>query len=311
MMVKKIKYFFYPLMIMMFFSTSVLSNIFIISTVNGEIITNIDIDSETKYLMALNPSIKKLSESEIYDYAKNSIINEKIKKYEIEKFYTIEPNEELLVKIISDIHISLGIETLDEFKNYLKENFVSFDQVKKKLSIEIAWNDLIIDRFQNEIVVDIKKIKDDIENKMNVTQAEKLLLSEIIFTVNEKKNIENKFNELIESIEKIGFEETARIYSLSDSRKDGGKIGWVYSSELSNEIYTNLSKIKTGEYTEPIVAPGGFIILKLIDKKLEEVKVDKKDQLNRMIEFERNKQLTRFSTLYYKRVFNNAVINEK
>ncbi len=295
----------------MFFSTSVLSNIFIISTVNGEIITNIDIDSETKYLMALNPSLKKLSESEIYDYAKNSIINEKIKKYEIEKFYTIEPNEELLVKIISDIHIGLGIKTLDEFENYLKENFVSFDQVKKKLSVEIAWNDLIIDRFQNEIVVDIKKIKDDIENKMNVTQAEKLLLSEIIFTVNEKKNIENKFNELIESIEKIGFEETARIYSLSDSRKDGGKIGWVYSSQLSKEIYTNLSKIKTGQYTKPIVAPGGFIILKLIDKKLEEVKVDKKEQLNRMIEFERNKQLTRFSTLYYKRVFNNAVINEK
>ncbi len=310
-MVKKIRYFFYSLMIMMFFSTSVLSNIFIVSTVNEEIITNIDVDSETKYLMALNPSLKKLSKSEIYDYAKNSIINEKIKKYEIEKFYKIKPNEELLIKIISDIYIGLGIETLDEFKSYLKENFVSFDQVKKKLSIEIAWNDLIIDRFQNEIIVDVKKIKDDIENKINVTQAEKLLLSEIIFTVNEKKNIENKFNELIESIEKIGFEETARIYSLSDSRKDGGKIGWIYSSQLSNEIYTNLSKIKIGEYTKPIVAPGGFIILKLIDKKLEEVKVDKKEQLNRMIEFERNKQLTRFSTLYYKRVFNNAVINEK
>ncbi len=310
-MVKKIKYFFYSFMIMMFFSTSVLSKIFIVSTVNKEIITNIDVDSEAKYLMALNPSLKKLPESEIYNYAKDSIINEKIKKNEIEKFYKIEPNEELLIKIISDIHIGLGIETLEEFKSYLRDNFVSFDQVKKKLSIEVAWNDLIIDRFENEIVIDVKKIKEDIENKMNVEQAEKLLLSEIIFTVNEKKNIENKFNELIESIEKIGFEETARIYSLSDSRKDGGKIGWVYSNQLSNEVYTSLSKIKTGEYTKPIVTPGGFIILKLIDKKLEEVKIDKKEQLNRMIEFERNKQLTRYSTLYYKRVFNNAVINEK
>ena len=310
-MIKKIKYFFYSLIIVMFFSTLVLSNIFIVSTVNKEIITNIDVVSETKYLMALNPSLKKLSESEIYDYAKNSIINEKIKKNEIEKFYEIVPNEELLIKIISDIHMELGIETLDEFKSYLKDNFVSFDQVKKKLSIEVAWNDLIIDRFQNEIIVDINKIKEDIENKMNVTQAEKLLLYEIIFTVNEKKNIQNKFNELIESIEKIGFEETARIYSLSDSRKNGGKIGWVYSNQLSNEIYTNLSKINTGEYTKPIVTPGGFIILKLIDKKLEEVEVDKKEQLNKMVEFERNKQLTRFSTLYYKRVFNNAVINEK
>jgi len=310
-MIKKIKYFFYSLIIVMFFSTLVLSNIFIVSTVNKEIITNIDVVSETKYLMALNPSLKKLSESEIYDYAKNSIINEKIKKNEIEKFYEIVPNEELLIKIISDIHMELGIETLDEFKSYLKDNFVSFDQVKKKLSIEVAWNDLVIDRFQNEIIVDINKIKEDIENKMNVTQAEKLLLYEIIFTVNEKKNIQNKFNELIESIEKIGFEETARIYSLSDSRKNGGKIGWVYSNQLSNEIYTNLSKINAGEYTKPIVTPGGFIILKLIDKKLEEVEVDKKEQLNKMVEFERNKQLTRFSTLYYKRVFNNAVINEK
>ena len=45
--------------------------------------------------------------------------------------------------------------------------------------------------------------------------------------------------------------------------------------------------------------------------KSENVKIDKETQLKRMIEFERERQFTRFSTLYYKRIFNNAEINEK
>ena len=52
------------------------------------------------------------------------------------------------------------------------------------------------------------------------------------------------------------------------------------------------------------------MILKLNDLKTEDVKINKDAQLKKMIEFERERQFTRFSTLYYKRVFNNTEINE-
>ena len=65
-----------------------------------------------------------------------------------------------------------------------------------------------------------------------------------------------------------------------------------------------------GQHTNPISAPGGFIVLKLIDKKNEKLKIDKKEQFKNAVNYEKNRQLTRYSTLQYKRIFNKAVINE-
>ena len=129
--------------------------------------------------------------------------------------------------------------------------------------------------------------------------------------MNDKKEFEPKSNAIKESINEIGFEETARIYSLSDSKKSGGNLGWIYENQLSKEIKDELNDIKIGDITKPIVTRGGILILKLIDIKTEKIEIDKSAQLNKMIEFEKERQLTRLSTLYYKRIYNNAEIHEK
>ena len=45
-------------------------------------------------------------------------------------------------------------------------------------------------------------------------------------------------------------------------------------------------------------------------KKNELLEIDKKEQFEKALDFERNRQLTMYSTLHYKRVYNKAVINE-
>ncbi len=284
--------------------------VFIVAKVNQEIITNIDLDFEKKYLVSLNPNLKKLDQNRIIEYAKNSLINEKIKKIEIKKKYKIAANDEILSKVITDIYLGIGISSLNEFKNYLSKNGVDLERVKKKIGIEIAWNDLVVDTFKNQIEIDQKKIRQEME-KLKEQEIENLLLSEIIFTINDKKELDLKYNEIKKSIDDIGFEESARIYSLSDSKKDGGKLGWIYRNQLSKEIREGLKEINVGDFSKPIITSGGFLILKLNDIKIENVEIDEQNQLEKMIEFERNRQLTRFSTLYYKRIYNSAEINEK
>ena len=283
--------------------------VFIVAKVNQEIITNIDLDFEKRYLVSLNPNLKKLDQNRITEYAKNSLINEKIKKIEIEKIFKIVPNETLLSKVIADIYSSIGISSLSEFESYLSQNKIDIKRVKEKISIEIAWNDLIVKIFANEIEIDQNFLIQEIE-KIGEEKIDKLLISEIIFTINEKKELKPKYEEIKKSINEIGFEETARIYSLSDSKKSGGNLGWIYKNQLSKNVRESLNKIQIGGFTEPIVTSGGFLILKLNDLKTEDVKINKDAQLKKMIEFERERQFTRFSTLYYKRVFNNTEINE-
>jgi len=284
--------------------------VFIVAKVNQEIITNIDLDFEKRYLVSLNPNLKKLDQKRIKEYAKDSLINEKIKKIEIEKIFKIVPNETLLSKVIADIYSSIGISSLSEFESYLSQNKIDIKRVKEKISIEIAWNDLIVKIFANEIEIDQNFLIQEIE-KIDEKKIDKLLISEIIFTINEKKELKPKYEEIKKSINEIGFEETARIYSLSDSKKSGGNLGWIYKNQLSKNVRESLNKIQIGGFTEPIVTSGGFLILKLNDLKTEDVKINKDAQLKKMIEFERERQFTRFSTLYYKRVFNNTEINEK
>ena len=286
------------------------SEVFIVAKINQEIITNIDVNFEKRYLVSLNPNLKKLDQDRIIEYAKNSLINERIKKIEIEKKFKILPNETLLSKVIGDIYSSIGISSLTEFENYLLQNDVDIQRVKEKISIEIAWNDLIVKTFASEIEIDQNAISKEIE-KFDEKKVNNLLLSEIIFTINDKKELELKYEAIKESINEIGFEETARIYSLSDSKKSGGNLGWIYKNQLSKEIKDELNDIKIGDITKPIVTRGGILILKLIDIKTEKIEIDKDAQLNKMIEFEKERQLTRLSTLYYKRIYNNAEINEK
>ena len=308
---KKIFIKIYIIIIIYFVSLkTVYCDVFIVAEVNQEIITNVDIDFEKRYLVSLNPNLKKLDQKQIVEYAKSSLINEKIKKIEIEKRFKIIPDEQLLLKVIGEIYSGIGISSLNEFENYLLQNNVNIQRVKEKIAIEIAWNNLVVKTFANEIEINQSLINKELE-KFDDKKIDNLLLSEIIFTINEKKELELKFDEIKTSINQIGFEETARIYSLSESKKVGGNLGWIYKNQLSKEIKIALNKINIGEFTRPIITSGGFLILKLNDIKSENIEIDKDIQLKKMIEFERERQFTRFSTLYYKRIYNSAEINEK
>ena len=286
------------------------SEIFIKAKIDNQILTNYDINNEKNYLLALNPNLRNLSEKDIDRYAMDSLINENIKKIEIEKKFEILKNKDIIKKIIADLYSGIGISGINEFKDHLKNYNINLELVENKISIEVAWNDYIFNKFNRSVIVDESKIRNKIKELSKKNKVENILLSEIIFTINENEKLENKLDKIKNSIDKIGFEETAKIYSVSESKKNGGKIGWVYKTQLSNKISKQIEKVNVGELTNAITTPGGFILLKVIDRKNELLEINEEDQFNKAVNFEKNRQLTMYSTLYYKRVYNKSVINE-
>ncbi len=286
------------------------SETFIKAKVNNQIITNFDVKNEKNYLLALNPSLRNLSNENINRYAIDSAINEKIKKIEIEKKYEIIENNLIIKKVLKDLYSAIGISNIEEFKDYLMSYNINLGIVKKKIAIEVAWNDYIVKKFNNAVLVDELKIRKKIDKLGEENYIDNILLSEIIFTINENESLDVKLGKIKESIEKIGFKETAKIYSISESKKNGGNIGWVYKSQLSNKILKQLEQIEIGEFTDPITVPGGFILIKLNDRKNQLLEINKEEEFIKAINFEKNRQLTMFSTLHYKRIYNRAVINE-
>ena len=261
--------------ISLFCNSIVNSNeIYVVSKVNNQIITNVDIINEYKYLIALNPNLQNIDKEKIMKLAKDSIIKEKIKVDELDKYFDLSIENRFIDKIIANFYKRMGLKSEKEFKNYLLKYNLDFENVKMKINIETAWNDLIYKKFGNKIEIDEKEIEDKI-NKLISDSKEKdtYNISEILFSAENYEDLKKKYELINKSIKEIGFDNTANIYGVSDSAKMGGKIGWVNESSLNVVIKKDIVNLNVGEHTKPITIPGGFLILRLNDKKKQKIKI--------------------------------------
>ena len=137
------------------------------------------------------------------------------------------------------------------------------------------------------------------------------LLSEIVFNKKKGETLEKLIEQIKLSINEIGFNNTANIYSVSESSKFGGKLGWVNESSLSRKILNELKSIKESEYTQVIQIGKNYLILKIDQIKTDEIKIDKQKELEKLIQIETNKQLNQFSRIYFDKSKINYSINEK
>ena len=277
----------------------------IIHNIGNEIITNIDIKREFKYLVALNKSLKELSKEKILNISNESIIREKIKKIEILKnFKEIKLDEEYYEILLKNIYLRLNIKSINEFEIYLKDYDLTINDIKTKITIDALWNELIIQKYKAQISINETKIRKEIIKNSKV-QSKEYQLSEIIFEVTSKDEIQSKYNEVIKSINEIGFENTAATYSFSESSKIGGDIGWVNENSLSDSIKTNINSLEVGGITKPIVLSNGILLLKLVNIKNLDTTIDIENEFKKAINFERNRQLNQYSKIYYNKIKKN------
>ena len=287
------------------------SDVYISATVNDQIITNYDIQKEKTYLIILNPNLSKLNEKKVTEIATKSLINEVIKKKELEKYFNFKKKNPYLEKVFIDFYKRLNLKDEKEFKELLSnKKTYSLKEIKNKLKIEVFWNELIFKRYKNQVKIDESILNKKVDDKNNLTLNE-YLLSEIFFKRNKDESLDIKISKIRSSIDEIGFNNTANIFSISESANFGGKIGWVTETNLSKLIAVELKKIDAGQYTSTIQVGNNFLILKIEQIRSKKQNVDKKAQLEEMRVFESNRQLRLFSNIYFNKVKINYSINEK
>ena len=278
-------------------STSIKAEVFIFATVGNQIITNHDVKKEIEYLQILNPNLAQVDKEKKINIAKNSLINELIKKNEIQKSYDLDDENPFVIEYLKDLFSKLGVNNELEFNCFLQGENYSLDEIKNKLKIEILWNELIYSRYANQIKIDKKYITSKINN-LRGQEIKEYLISEIIFENKINEDLDLLSNKIFNSIDEIGFNNTANIYSISDSSKLGGKLGWISENNLSEVVFKKLKDIKEGEITDLIQIRNNYMILKIEKIRLKQVEIDKKKELEKMIKFETNKQLNQFSKFF-------------
>ena len=287
-----------------------LENINIVFKIDNEIVTNIDIKKEAKFLIALNEKLETLNEKQLIDLAKRSIIKETIKKKELLKYFELNQKDPNLDTFLEKFYTKLNLNNLSELEIFLNTYDLTVENVKKKIEIDHYWNKLIFQKYKNQIDIDKGAINDKIAKRKLIKDKKMYELSEIIFEKDQNVSLKDKVDNISESIDEIGFKNTANLYSIADSNKYGGNIGWVDEISLSDKISKILSKTNLGDYTETIKIGANFLILKVDNIKFEKSEIDEEKEFSKIYNFEIDRKLEQFSKIYFNKVKINTKINE-
>ena len=313
-MKKNIKLF--CIVILIFFKNNLVfsnSEIEILFKVDNEIITNIDVEKEKRYLIALNNKLSEIPASQLNIIAKESLIKEIIKKKELNKFFDLNKTNEYSEKVAKNFYKRLNFKNEKEFESYLKNFNIKKKFIMEKIKQESLWNQMIYDRFRYQINIDKKKLRKILQKKIsnNEYKNEDFNISEILFQLNSNEDLDTKLNIIKKSISELGFENTANIYSVSPSSKFGGKIGWIQKNQLSEVLLKEIMQVKKNELTQPIQANNGYLIIKLNDKRIVNKEVNFEDELSKLVNFEKEKQYNQISNIFYNKIKQNTYISEQ
>ena len=282
----------------------------ILFKIDSEIITSIEIFKYSQYLVALNENIRNLNDKEIFEVTKNLMVKEKIKKIKLkEESIELDLDEKVLDNYIQSIFSNNGINNLSDYKKFLKNLELDFETMGEKLIINLYWNNLIFEKFSSKLKINKNILKEQIKNKNN-NYFESYLLSEILFQASDKLAMDKKNKEIRLYIDKENFKKAALIFSISDSANDGGNIGWINANVLSKNINKALSSLNKGDITNPIPVPGGFLIVRLDDKKFIKEDLNLDIELEKLIKIKTNQQLNQFSNIYFNKVKKDVLVNE-
>ena len=284
------------------------SEVKIITKINNEIITNIDIEKEYQYLIALNKSMQDIEKDKIINYAKQSIIKEKIKKIELQKFYILNQKNEMIDIMIEGIYQNLDFNSTNDFKDYLKNRNLNFDEIYKKIEIETLWNQMIYEKYNNKVIINKESLKKEILK--NPKEVESYYLYELVYDYKNKDEVIKKYKQIVDSINLIGFKETVLKFSISQSTTNFGLLGWINKNALSDKIQKEITKLSKGEITKPIIIPSGILLLKLEDKKIENLDINIDMALKEIIKFETNNQLNNYSLIHFNKIKSKLIIDE-
>ena len=280
----------------------------ILLKVNNELITTIDVSNEINYLKSVNKNFENLETQKIIEIARNSLIKDKIKKITLLPIVKeFEINDDDFKRILISNYSNIGLTNINEISEHLKKYNVKTNLIRDKMTVNAIWSQFIYDKFAKNIRIDRDQLKQDIQKNENQTEY---LLSEIVFELEDKQTIIDKFNIIENGIQINGFENTALIYSISRTSTLGGNIGWVSENTIDRKILNEIKKININEITKPLVIPGGYLVLKLNEKRITKRNVDIEDELKKIIETKTNKQLNQFSNIFLNKIKKDIVINE-
>ena len=156
----KLKYILFILIFLFAFKSLSFSKINskIVFKINDEIVTNIDLDNEKKFLLFLNPKLNNLSKKQIQKISRDSFTNRMIKETELKKYFDLN-KKNVGKKYVERFISNIGHNNIETLKNKLGEFNLKYSIFEKNFLIDNLWKEYIFNRFKSKVKIDVNKLK--------------------------------------------------------------------------------------------------------------------------------------------------------
>lgn len=284
----------------------------VIAKVESQSISSFELKNKIKTILFLTKQeINQTTINSTQREALQALINLKLKKTVLIKYNISTESNDGANKYFKKLASKYNTDAKG-LKNSFKTNNIDFNFFNEEIKIELAWQEIILTIYKDQIIVNADEIENELEiSQTNKENLESYKLSEIEIILNQNNTTAEKVLEIKDQIKQIGFENTAIKFSSSRSSLDGGDLGWISSKSLSKKILSVVKKMKKGDISQPMNQGGTILFLKLIDKKNEIGKLDIEALKKNIIIKRKNDLLNLFSNNHLSKYKNNALIEIK
>jgi peptidyl-prolyl cis-trans isomerase SurA len=245
---------------------------FIVAKINNKAITNSELIDRYRFVISMSKINIALEEEKklLLDQVIDKMIDEELIRQEASKL-KIEATPDEIRDAVEIIALRQK-KNATQFKFFFINNNLSFDNYLKQVESDILWSKIVSEVMKSRIKVTEAEVKEFFEQRKFNTSIKKFSISEILISDagnSSKKNLHLASKLVAELRQGADFNNIVRQFSSSISAENNGEIGWVSNSDIDIKIYTAISKLNKGGYSDPILLSDGYHIFKLLDVKTE------------------------------------------
>lgn len=235
--------------------------------VNGEVITQTDIDQRLALLAIANEG--KLPADQI-DQMRQQVLRNLIDEtlqIQAAKQAEITVEDKDIDRTFNRVAEGVSM-TPDQLSQYLKKNGSSVRSLRRQIEGETAWRRLQQAKIESSVSVGDEEVKAVLDRMNAAKGTEEYRVGEIFLSSTSDRMPQTvaNANQIIAQLRQgASFAGYARQYSEASTAAVGGDLGWVRPEQLPDQLASVLRGMEMGQISSPIALPGGVSIVAVLD----------------------------------------------
>jgi peptidyl-prolyl cis-trans isomerase SurA len=251
------------------FGTTMPSVVKATAIVNGEVITQTDIDQRLALLAIANGGKIPADEMErLRQQVLRNLIDETL-QIQSAKTEKIDVKTSDIDKTVARVAANIK-QSPDQLAEYLAANGSSIKTLRRQIEGEIAWQRLQRAKIESGVSVGDDEVKAVLDRMTASKGTEEYRVGEIFLsmTPDNQSQVTANAQKILDQLKNgASFAGYARQYSEASTAAVGGDLGWVRPEQLPQPIAAALRQMGPGMVSNPISVPGGLSIIAVQDTR--------------------------------------------